>query len=598
VDEVRKLGEIRNFPSERCRQKASSLLSAMTLREKIGQMTQPHIDSVRDHSLIVSRSIGSVLSGGDNDPPDNRKLSWATMVSGFQRASEKSRLKIPLLYGIDAVHGHNNVEGAVIFPHNIGLGATRDADLVRRVGRVTAREVRATGIDWTFAPVVAAAQDERWGRTYESFGENHELSSELGVALIQGLQGERLGGPESVLACAKHFLGDGNTEGGQDRGESTMDNLAQLAPLIESYRKAVEAQVASVMVSFSSLNGVNMHCNGPLITDTLKHDLAFTGFVVTDWSGVERIAGQNYQEKLTGALNAGVDMVMNPEDFDTFHRDFEALVPNQVSTERIDDAVYRILSMKCEAGLFDQTPGQAQAHSSTEINQELLDAVGSMPHREVAREAVRKSLVLLKNDEAALPLQKSGETIHISGRAANDLGLQCGGWTIEWQGGSGAITEGTTILEGLRRKLGPDLLKYSPERTPSPSTDTAVVVIGEEPYAEWEGDSSDLALSQVDIESVRRARSTAKKVVVVLVTGRPLILEPILDLADALVIAWLPGTEGDGVADVLFGDYAPTGRLSHSWPRTLSQVPINLGDENYDPLYPYDFGLTYPKVIR
>lgn len=590
------LGEIKGFPSKTCSDQSLALLSKMTLEEKIGQMTQPHIDTVRDHSLLRTRALGSVLSGGNNDPPDNEKLSWAKMVDEFRSASQGSRLKIPILYGIDAVHGHNNVRGAVLFPHNIGLGATRDTDLIERIGRITAQELRATGIDWTFAPVLAAAKDERWGRTYEAFGEDDELAGQLGVALIRGLQGEDLGGPESVLACAKHFLGDGNTTGGIDRGNAVVRDEKLLASLVNNYRKAVDANVASVMVSYSSLNEVPMHCNGPMVTDLLKRELAFTGFVVTDWSGIDRIDADDYKGKLERALNAGVDMVMNPENFSTFDQDFLALVPERVSVERVDDAVYRILSMKCEAGLFDSKESSATDRASLDIRQSLLDGVGSDAHREVAREAVRKSLVMLKNENEALPLNKIGEQVHVSGRAADDLGRQCGGWTIRWQGELGPVTVGTTILEGMKVQAGQSTLSYSAGPQGDAAVDTAVVIIGEEPYAEYEGDSADLALDDDDIAAVRAARARSTKVVVILVTGRPLIIEPIFDLADAIVVAWLPGTEGGGVADILYGEYSPTGKLPHSWPKNLSQVPINFGDLNYDPLFPYGFGLTYPET--
>lgn len=583
----------RGFPSAACMDQAQGLLARMTLAEKIGQMTQPDSSRLGDRSLIARRALGSVLSGGGSDPRDNSARSWALMIRELHEASLESRLQIPILYGIDAVHGHNNVRGAVLFPHNVGLGAARDPDLMKRMGRVVAREMRATGADWTFAPVVASARDERWGRTYEAFGETTELADLLAPPFITGLQGDDLSSPESVLACAKHYVGDGATRGGLDRGDAPGADAASVESMLESYRRAIDARVGSIMVSFSALAGVRMHCNGPLLSDRLKREMGFTGFLVSDWTAVELLPGENYAEQLEQSINAGLDMIMQPEDFDGFAETLESLVPQRVPVARIDDAAFRILSMKCEAGLLSPDRFRPDRSGRAPLAGELLAEVGSPEHRAVAREAARKSVVLLKNQDAVLPLSKSEGSLHLAGEAGDDMGLQCGGWTISWQGQKGDVTPGTTIRRAMETARGGAGLTYAEDGHGAGSDDVAVVVMAERPYAEGKGDDPRLALREVDVAAFRAARASARRVVVVLLVGRPVMLAPILDEADAIVVAWLPGTEGDGVADVLFGEHAPTGKLPHSWPRNIAQVPINVGDADYDPLFPYGFGLTY-----
>ena len=557
-------------------------------------MVQLGRDQIPRPDDITALSLGSVLSGGGFGPPDNNPTSWAAMVHAYHRASMKSRLGVPILYGIDAVHGHGNVRGAVIFPHNVGLGATRDPDLVERIGRVTAEEVVATGVDWTFAPVVAVVRDERWGRTYEGFGEATELAELLGPAAVRGFQGARLGkGPASVLACAKHFVGDGATKLGVDRGDDDLDETEIRRLLVPPYARAVEARVGSIMVSYSSVRGVRMHCSGRLLTDVLKRELGFNGFVVSDWQAIEQIP-TDYDTSLAFAINSGIDMVMHPRVGAGVIDAISGLVPSRVSNERIDDAVRRILAIKCEMGLLD--PGHFQLDESGTIkkDQRRLREVGSEAHRQLAREAVRKSLVLLKNERAVLPLAKDLPRLFVTGRGADNLGYQCGGWTVEWQGGSGPITTGTTILEAIKRAVSPKTRVSTGYESAAPPS-VALVVIGEAPYAETAGDRHDLALDPADVQAVRSAKATGARVVAVILAGRPLILGPVADLADALVVAWLPGSEGAGVTDVLFGDTAPSGKLPHSWPKSMEQVPINVGDPRYDPLFPYGFGLTHPK---
>jgi beta-glucosidase len=554
-----------------------ALLRDMTLDEKVGQMAQADRSYLRSEADIRGLFLGSLLSGGGSSPPDRTAPGWVEMYDRYQKVALETRLRIPLVYGIDAVHGHNNVVGAVIFPHNIGLGCTRDASLVERVARATAEEVAATGIDWTFSPCVAVARDERWGRTYESFGETPELVSEMAAAAVRGTQ-------PTILACAKHYLADGGTAGGRDQGDAQMDEATLRAIHLPGYRAAVAAGVGSVMASFSSWNGQKMHGHRTLITDVLKGELGFQGFVVSDWAGIDQLPG-DYTSDVETAVNAGIDMVMVPDRYPELVAALKSLVQSgRVPQARIDDAVRRILRQKVALGLWDKPYA----------DRSLLPQVGSDAHRQVGREAVRKSLVLLENESRLLPLSKMTRRIHVAGRNADDLGNQCGGWTITWQGASGAITTGTTILQGIRAAvLGGASVTYSRDGSGAEGADVGVVIIGETPYAEGVGDRTDLSLSAEDVAAVRAVGGARVPTVVVLVSGRPLVLDAILADADAIVAAWLPGTEGAGVADVLFGDYAPTGRLSHSWPRSMAQVPVNWGDPVYDPRYPYGYGLSY-----
>jgi len=582
------------FPSARCVEKARSLLAQMTLEEKLGQMFQAERGTVREGD-IARYAFGSVLSGGGSNPAQNTPLEWARMVTSFHEQSLHTRLGIPLLYGVDAVHGHNNVRGAVIFPHNIGLGATRDPDLVERVGRATALEVAATGADWTFSPVLAAARDERWGRTYESFGESPELAESLGPALIRGLQGAHLGArPDGVLACAKHFLGDGATERGRDQGNSLLSMEQIERDLLPAYRKAIAAGVGSIMVSFSSNESVKLHCHGPLLNDVLKGQLGFAGFLVTDWRGIEQLPG-SADEQLVSAIDAGIDMVMAPSEYAGFFARMRALVPARIPVERIDDAALRILSVKCALGKLDGSRSSREPSGALALPGGV-DTVGSAEHRAVAREAVRRSLVLLDNHASVLPLKKSLRRIHLSGTHADDIGNQCGGWTIDWQGHKGDITPGTTLRQAFAGALGRGTeLSFSLDGSGAAGADVAIAAIGERPYAEGHGDDAKLQIDPAGLQLVARLKASGVPVVVVLMTGRPLLLGDLPAQADALVEAWLPGTEAQGISDVLLGEYDFTGKLPHSWPRSLEQVPINVGDARYDPLYPYGFGLSYAQ---
>jgi beta-glucosidase len=558
-----------------------ALLGRMTLDEKIGQMTEA------DHATLKQRPedvrdlfLGSVLSGGDSLPVPNDGGAWADVTDGYQALAAQTRLGIPLLYGVDAVHGFGGLQGAVIFPHNVGMGATRDPALVEQATRITAIEVAATGITWTFSPCLTVPRDERWGRTYEGFGEAPELVADLGAAAVRGYQGPDPGAPTAVLACAKHFVGDGGTAAGKDQGD-TVAREEELRRLhLPGYQAAIAAGVGSIMISYSSVNGRPMHASRHLITEVLKGELGFTGFTVTDWNGIDKIAGDRRTQVET-AVNAGIDMFMEGQRYREFVSTLRQLVTEgRVPMSRIDDAVRRILRQKVRLRLWDR-PRAARG---------LLATVGSAEHRAVARRAVAESLVLLKNPHHVLPLARTA-SIHVAGSRADDIGAQCGGWSAGWQGRRGAITPGTSILEGIRRAAG--RVTYSADGSGAAGSDVAIAVIGEDPYAEGTGDRRDLSLSDEDRALVARLRQPGRPVVVLLLSGRPMILGSLLDQADAVLAAWLPGTEGEGIADVLFGAHAPTGKLPHSWPRSMAQVPINGGDAEYDPLFPYGFGLGY-----
>ncbi len=562
--------------------RVDDLMSRMSLDEKIGQMTQAEKGSVTP-SGVASSYMGSVLSGGGGGPFANATpTDWANMIDAYQAQALATPLKIPILYGIDAVHGHNNVVGATIFPHNIGLGATRNPELIRRAAEVTASEVAATGAHWTFAPTMAVARNEAWGRTYESISEVTELVTEMSVAAIQGYQGTDLLAPSNILATAKHFAGDGGTDGGVDQGNTILDEATFRAIHVAPYIDAIAAGAKTVMVSYSSWNGVKMHGHQYMLTDVLKGELGFEGFLISDWAGVDQVAG-NYYDAVVQSVNAGMDMVMVPYDYVNFINTLKsAVLANDVSMTRIDDAVRRILTVKFEMGLFENPYAQ----------RDLLADVGSAAHRAVARQAVAESMVVLKDDPGLLPLSKNLSRIHVAGKNADDLGHQCGGWTISWQGGSGSTTVGTTIRQAIENSVsGGTTVTYSENGTGATAADdVGIVVVGETPYAEGAGDTSNLFLSSSDITAINNVRAAGIPVIVILVSGRPMFVESELSNWDAFIAAWLPGTEGQGVADVLFGDSFPVGILSHSWPRDTI-IPVNLGDPGYDPLFPYGFSI-------
>ncbi|ONI77421.1 beta-glucosidase [Kribbella sp. ALI-6-A] len=602
------------------RHRVEDLLRRMTLEEKVGQMTQAERAAVTDNpSLITSLRLGSLLSGGGSVPTPNTPQAWADMVDRFQSYALQTRLQIPILYGVDAVHGHANLLGATVFPHNIGLGSTWDPRLVERIAHVVAEETRATGPQWNFAPCVCVARDTRWGRTYESFSEHPGLVTRY-ASSIEGFQGKRtsdLDNRDRVLASAKHYAGDGDTEFGSAAGDYTIDQgvtvtnrrdfaRINLAPYVPSVRRY---DTGTVMPSFSSVdwtedgigNPIKMHANRELITGVLKGKLGFDGFVISDWEGIHQLPGDWPTQVRTG-VNAGIDMFMEPNSSPAFVTTLlEEVRAGRVSQARIDDAVRRILTKKFQLGLFER-PYTDRTH---------LAEVGSAEHRALAREAVAKSQVLLKNSGGLLPLKKNAK-VYVAGRNADDIGNQAGGWTLSWQGASGRDRlPGNTILEGIRQVAPEAQITYSRDGSaPTAGSDVAVVAIGETPYAEgfgdvggpsWAWDPEDagvprepksLDLQPGDRAVVDKVCGAVAKCVVLVVSGRPQVIPPAqLGTIDALVASWLPGSQGEGVADVLFGKRPFTGKLSHTWPRSADQEPINIGDRNYNPLYPFGWGL-------
>ncbi|HEX2893334.1 MAG TPA: glycoside hydrolase family 3 protein [Marmoricola sp.] len=606
------------------RARVADLLGRMTLHEKVGQMVQAErADVAADPSLVTTWELGSVLSGGGSVPTPNTPTAWADMVDTFQRAALQTRLGIPLLYGVDSVHGHGNLYGATVFPHNIGLGATRDPRLARRVGAITAEETRASGPQWAFAPCVCVARDDRWGRTYESFGESPRLVESM-ETIIDGLQGRpgQLRDSRHVLATAKHYAGDGLTSYDQskagtgaypiDQGVDQVDRATFARLALAPYWPAVrQHHVGAVMPSFSSVdwtedglgNPIKMHANRQLITGVLKGAMRFHGIVVSDWQGIRQIPG-DYRTQVATGVNAGIDMFMEPYSGSStgapeFISTLIGLVQDHtVSMSRIDDAVSRILAAKFELGLFEH-PFTDRSH---------LGDIGSPAHRAVARRAVQESQVLLKNDAGTLPL-RGDRPVYVAGSDADNIGNQAGGWTLTWQGGSTNVIPGQTILDGIRHAAG-DVTYSEDASTPVPAGAEGIVVVGETPYAEgfgdvggpqWAYDPGDhgvprpaktMQLSDADKAAVAKVCAEATSCTVVVVSGRPMIIDPsLLGQIDALVAAWLPGSEGEGVADTLFGRVGFTGKLPVTWPRSVSQEPINVGDAHYDPLYPFGWGL-------
>lgn len=612
------------------------LLGEMTLAEKVGQMTQVEKYSISPDE-VAEHGIGSVLSGGGGNPTPNTPETWRDMVASFEDGALRSRLGIPLLYGVDAVHGHNNVHGATIFPHNIGLGATRDADLINRVARVTAEELIATGVRWDFAPPVSVPQDIRWGRTLEAYSEDTEIVTELGVAFLRGLQdanGTGLANPAAVLGSVKHYVADGGTKwrsAGPDSDVGESDgcngNFESAEEISEERRRILEqhenqfgelyehgiwgqridqgvadiseevlrrlhlapyvAAIANgarnIMVSLSSWQETKMHAHRYLLTDVLKGELGFDGFLVSDWMAVDYL-DENYYTAVTMAINAGIDMVMVPHDW----RDFmDALIraaeSGDVPMERIDDAVRRILQVKAEMGLFEGVRADSAAVSD----------FGSTEHRAVAREAVAKSLVLLENN-GALPLRKDPGLVYVAGRPAADIGLQCGGWTIEWRGIPGGDIPGTDLLGAVNEAVveGTEVIFDAAGHFDDRMADVGLVVVAEPPYAEMTGDRADLTLPPEDVKLIERMRSKCRTLIGILYTGRPLLITDQVEAFDALVAAWLPGSEGAGITDVLFGDVPFAGKLPYAWPRNDQQIPLAaLEAASNSPRWPRGHGL-------
>lgn len=589
--------------------RVEALLSRMTLKQKVGQMVQAEIQHVTPADLRRFH-LGSVLNGGGSYPSEARAASvddWLALADAFYAASADTSgggLAIPVLWGTDAVHGHNNVRGATIFPHNIGLGAARDPALIHAIGKATALEVAASGIDWTFAPTLAVVRDDRWGRTYEGYSEDPEIVREYAGEMVAGLQGDPSGseflGPARVLATAKHFVGDGGTEGGVDQGDNLSSERELLEIHAQGYLTAIEAGVQTIMASFSSWRGQKLHGHRYLLTDVLKGRLGFDGFVIGDWNGHAQLSDCG-ASSCPRSIDAGVDMFMVPADWRAFLANtIRQVRAGEVEEARVDDAVRRILRVKARAGLLDAGPPSSRPHAGD------ASLVGSPDHRALARRAVRRSLVLLKNADGLLPLSPDLHVL-VAGDGANDITKQCGGWSVTWQGTETTNEDfpgATSIFAGIRSAVaaGGGRAILSEDGSFDEPPDVAIVVFGEEPYAEFEGDLENLSFSARhpgSLRLLRRLREREIPVVSVFLSGRPLWVNPELDASTAFVAAWLPGTEGGGVADVLFREASGevnfdfTGRLSYSWPRRPDQTSVNRSDPDYDPLFPYGFGLTY-----
>jgi beta-glucosidase len=594
-------------------EKVAALLARMTLEQKIGQMVQADIRSVTPDDIRKFR-LGSVLNGGGAFPGENKHASvgdWVAMADRFYDASmdaANGQLAIPIMWGTDAVHGHNNVIGATLFPHNIGLGAAHDPDLIERIGAVTASEVAVTGLDWTFAPVVAVVRDDRWGRTYEGYSEDPEIVRTYATRMVHGLQGTP--GSKSfldtshVLATAKHFIGDGGTANGVDRGDNRSLEGQLLRIHAPGYIAAINAGVQTIMASFNTWEGLKVHGSSYLLTEVLKRRMGFDGIVVSDWDGVDEVQGCS-KDKCAQAVNAGIDLFMVPTEWKSFiGNTLDQVRTEQIPLSRIDDAVTRILRVKFRAGLFEKGRPSSRPLAN---KRELL---GAAEHRELARRAVRESLVLLKNEGGLLPLRRNANVL-VVGDGADDIPKQSGGWTLTWQGTENSNADfpgATSIFQGIAHAVGEaggtastanrleiDRLQARP--------DFAIVVFGEDPYAEWFGDLKSIdyrgASGGTELALLQQLRQASVPRVCVFLTGRPLWIESELAACDAFVVAWLPGTEGAGIADVLFRkadgsvNHNFTGKLSFSWPRAVTQTLLNRNDPKYDPLFPYGFGLTY-----
>jgi beta-glucosidase len=585
------------------------LLVEMSLEQKVGQMIQAEIrwvepDDVRDYHL------GSVLNGGGGYPGENKYSSvgdWVELADAFYEASMDTgygRLAIPVLWGTDSVHGVGNVYGATLFPHNIGLGAMRNPVLVSRIGEVTALETAVTGIPWTFAPTLAVVRDDRWGRTYEGYSEDPEIVRLYSAALVMGLQGE-LGRSDHlddshVLATAKHFLGDGGTHNGVDQGNNLAEETELFAIHGQGYVTALEAGVRTIMASYSSSRGLKMHGNRYLLTEILKERMGFDGFIVGDWDGHDQIPGCS-KKSCAAAINAGIDLIMVPKYWKPFLKNtLRDVKRGDISMARVDDAVRRILRVKFEAGLFEAgAPSSRQYAGKAEF-------LGSAENRAVARQAVRESLVLLKNNGGVLPLDRDLDVL-VAGIGASDVSRQSGGWSLTWQGTDNDNDDfpgATTIFQGIDEAVSTagGTATLSSDGSYIDTPDIAIVVWGEPPYSECFGDRKHLNYNAQDPDSLallEKLNANGIPVVSVFLSGRPLWVNPHINASNAFVAAWLPGTEGDGVAEVLFKTAAGEinhdfkGKLSFSWPNTLQQNVLNVGDDNYDALFPYGFGLNY-----
>lgn len=591
--------------------RVAALLAQMSVEEKVGQIIQADVNSVTPDEVRRYR-LGSVLNGGNSGPGGNDRAparEWLAMADAYYDASMQApegRPAIPVIWGSDAVHGNSNIIGATIFPHNIGLGAARNPELLRRIGEITALELRVVGGDWTFAPTIAVARDDRWGRTFESYAEDPALVRDYAAAIIEGIQG-RPGDADflqgsHVIATAKHFLGDGGTENGRDQGDNRHSERELRDVFAAPYPAAIGAGVQSVMTSYSSWFGVKSTGSRVLLDDVLVGRFGFDGFAVSDWNAHAQLPGCS-QTSCAAAINAGVDMVMAPDTWRGFYENTLAQVRSgEIPMARLDEAVARVLRVKLRAGLFEAGRPSSRPHAGE------WALLGAPAHRAVARQAVRESLVLLKNEDRILPLSPRSRVL-VAGDGADDIGKQSGGWTISWLGDGNARADfpnGQTIFEGVREHVeaagGQAVLSVDGSFTERP--DAAIVVFGENPYAEFHGDIAALDYQPdepLDLQLIQRLRAQGVPVVAVFLSGRPLYVTPEINASNAFIAAFLPGSEGGGVADLIFRAEAGgvahdfRGRLSFSWPRRPDQSPLNVGDRGYDPLFAFGYGLSYRR---
>jgi beta-glucosidase len=552
----------------------NAIMNEMTLDEKIGQMTQSVWHNSVTPEIIQEKQIGSIIHT-EGAVPGPKIEDWIANFNKFQRAALGTRLGIPLLIGVDAVHGQNTFEGAVIFPHNIGMAASRNFDLIKRAAEITAIEVAATGFNWTFSPCIAMPEHEHWGRVYEGYSEDPVLTAQAVISSIQGHQGASLGARNTIAATAKHYLADGGTTGGVEGGNAVVSDKALIERFLPPYKAAVDEGIASIMVGFNSVNDINMHQHTYLVRDVLKGQLGFQGVVLTDWLGGTRFGAPHT------VINAGIDIAMQPGNHDEFMSQLKvSVLDGTVSQARIDDAVQRILTLKFKLGLFKDPL----------VKQEFAQLVGSKEHRDIARQSVRESLVLLKSNDNILPL-KENEAIAVVGSHADNSGLQSGGWSIHWQGQTTSYAGATTILDGIRNIN--QRVEYNLEGcTESMTAKKVVVVVGEQPYAEGSGDSSNLDLSDEHKAVIQNCKTLGKTVIVVLISGRPMTVTNEIELSDAFIAAWLIGSEGAGVADLLYANdgFKPVGKLPFAWPKEYADLPLEQNDDKA--LFPFGFGLS------
>ncbi len=590
-----------------------NILTRMSLAEKVGQIMQGEIKNIKPGD-IKKYHLGSVLNGGGSMPYRKERPSqsdWLKLADSYWAESmddSDGKVAIPVIWGTDAVHGHNNLIGATIFPHNVGLGAMRNPRLIREIGQATAEEVRATGIEWVFAPTIAVARNDRWGRTYESYSEDPGLVASYSKEMVIGLQGKAASdqflNDSHVIATAKHFLGDGGTEGGDDQGNTKLSEAEFVRIHNAGYPPALEAGVQTVMASFSSWNGQKMHGNQYLLTDVLKGRMGFDGLVVGDWNGHGQVPGCT-NASCPQAINAGVDLIMVPDDWRTMiEHTIKQVESGQISMARLDDAVRRILRVKLRANLFAKAPSQR-------ISAAVKNSIGSAAHRDIARRAVRQSLVLLKNDNQLLPLKPNARVL-VAGDGADNIPKQSGGWTVTWQG-TGTTNEyfpgATSIYKGIAEHVNAagGTVELAVDGRFKQKPDVAIVVFGEDPYAEGQGDVNTLEFqpgNKIALKLLKKFKSEGIPVVSVFLSGRPLWVNPEMNASDAFVAAWLPGSEGGGVADVLFKTadgkiaYDFKGRLAFSWPRLPLQDELHAGQKGYDPLFAYGYGLSYGSSLK